>query len=117
MLNLCIPPKDTAEVKVVHPGTHEPLCSLTIAGPDHEKTLARRREMDDLRQDPTYKPDFQREIQATLCIRTVGWTGVKDENGKEVPFDSSLLPDLYAQDWLRVQVLVGLEGNSVFFKG
>ena len=116
MLNLNIAPKDTAEVQIKHPGTGAPLATIILAGPNHPATLARRRDIDTARLDPSYRPDFTAEIQATLCARTVGWTGVKGADGKDVEFAHELLPDLYKQDWLREQLLEGVGRNELFFK-
>jgi len=116
VLNLSIAPKDTAEVHVKHPGTLLPLATITLTGPNHPATLARKRDIDTARLDPSYKPDFTAEIQATLCARTIGWKGVKDAEGKDVDFAPELLPDLYKQDWLRDQMLEGVGRNELFFK-
>jgi hypothetical protein len=115
VLNITIKPKASSDVKILHPGTKAVLCTITLAGPDHEATLAHRREMDDKRQDPDYKPNFQAEIKASLAARIIGWDGVKDENGETVAFDPSMLPDLLAQDWLRGQILDAIGGNERFF--
>ena len=117
MINLIVKAKDTADIAIVHPGTKATLGTFAIAGPDHPATMARRRELDDMRMKPNYKPDFIAELKGTLCARTVGWSGVKDTNtGEEVACDAVLLPDLYDQEWLRAEVLEGVGGNEVFFK-
>ena len=116
MLNISIAPKDTAKVQIKHPGTLAYLATIIFAGPNHPATLARKRDIDTARLDPSYKPDFTAELQATLCARSLGWEDVKGDDGQDVVFAKELLPDLYKQDWLRDQMLEGVGRNELFFR-
>lgn len=117
MLNLNIAPKACASIVIKHPsGNGDVLGIFEMAGPDHEITLNRKRDLESARQDPSYKQDLMAEVKTTLCLRTMGWSMVKDEKGKDAPFDREALPALYSQEWMRNQVLEQLGGNEVFFK-
>ncbi len=116
MLNLIVKPKDSINAPIKHPGTGALLGTLVIAGPDHPATVARKREIQDAAQLPGYKPDYTKELRDTLTARTLGWSGVTDETGTEMPFSSALLADVYAQEWACSQVLEVVRGNEVFFQ-
>lgn len=116
MLNLIVKPKDSVEVPIVHPGTGESLGTLLIAGPDHEATAQGRRALQEAQQARNYKQDYESEVRDAFIARTIGWSGVKDETGAELPFSATLLPEVYSQQWLCSQVLDAINGNEVFFK-
>ena len=116
MLNIIVKPKDSVEVPIVHPGTGEALGTLLIAGPDHEVTMRRRRALQDAQQAKDYKSDYEGELRDSFIARTLGWSGVKDETGVELPFSATLLPEVYSQQWLCGQVLEAVRNNEVFFK-
>ena len=116
MLNLIVRPKDSINVPIQHPGTKASLGTLVVAGPDHPASIERRRLFLDEQQSPGYKPDYPKELRETLIARTIGWSGVCDENGVEMAFDPALLPDVYAQEWLCMEVLDTIRGNDIFFQ-
>ena len=115
-LSISVKANDTSKVDLYHPRTREKVGTLVIAGPDHERTRAWKREINDRRQRRGYKEDLESEVQEGLCRRTIGWEGVKDRDGNEAPFDASALPELYAQTWLMGQALEALNEDGFFFQ-
>ena len=116
-LSIDVKANDFSRVELRHPATQEPIGTFLIAGPDHEATKSWTRDILARRQRKGYRPDGEAEAIEGMCRRTLGWEGVKDTGtGEDAPFDKGLLPGLYGQDWLFIQVAAALGEEDFFFR-
>ena len=116
-LSLFVKANDVSKVELYHPATKEHVGTLIIAGPYSDEMKAWRRELNSRRQRRDYREDMDAQIKESLCLRTVGWEGVKDsETGEVVEFDKNALQELYSQSWLVGQVLAAVGEEDFFFK-
>jgi hypothetical protein len=119
-----------SKLEILHPGTGEPVgLTLEILPPDHSDIKTEMRRLIDMRRhkqqrnQPATAADDERASIA-LCIRAVvGWEWTKDAagalgdwNGERPEFNRTVLADMMARDWLRIQVDRHLNDDKAFYQ-
>ena len=118
---------EQASVEILNPQTKRPTgATITLAGPDHPKArsialTAQRRVRKQLEKtgrltldDPEVEEDSRLE---ELVARTIGWTGIADDGGKEMPCTAENARKLYAGvTWLRLQLMEAMNDRGNFIR-
>ena len=118
----------SAEVQIKDPNG-EPLgVTFELAGPEHPDrkriTFAQTRKYMKAyakkgRQDITEPEDLEAEKKENLAAFTLGWKGLLDEHGKEIPFSKSAALEMYQDPemaWLVDQLDTALGDKELFIK-
>jgi hypothetical protein len=118
---------DSAEVEVKDPTTQAPLgLIITLAGPENGKRQAieyavQRKMRATLQKtgkielaDPA---DEELDTIEKLAACTLGWKGLQDESGLDVPFSADAAQKLYTEEpWMRHQLIAALNERERFIK-
>lgn len=118
---------ESASIDILNPQTKRKTgATVTLAGPDHPKArsillAAQRRVRRDLEKsgritldDPEAEEDARLE---ELVARTLAWTGMADDDGKEMPCTPDNARKLYAGvTWLRLQLMGAMNDRANFIR-
>lgn len=118
-----------AQIELKDPATGAPTGAfITLVGPENPKRKslehARQRKVRDSiartqRLPVTDPADDEQDAIDRLVSLTIGWSGITDESGQEIPFTPDAARKVYEDDdngWIRIQLLTALEDRRLFIK-